>query len=76
MKRICNGFTAESQRTNDGPAFAFRLPPYGGGRGERPWSFLFPDAKLLILSHIQKNHSKKMQIHPIFSRKALMLSGL
>ncbi len=22
MKRIYNGFTAESQRTNDGPAFA------------------------------------------------------
>ena len=40
MKRIYNGFTAESQRTNDGPSFANRLPPYGGGRGERP--SLFP----------------------------------
>ena len=50
MKRIYNGFTAESQRTNDGPSFANRLthtlmlstsdfPPYGGGRGERPWFF-------------------------------------
>ena len=46
MKRIYNGFTAESQRTNDGPSFANRLPPYGGGRGERPLFFCFPIAKL------------------------------
>ena len=46
MERIYNGFTTESQRTNDGLAFAFRLPPYGGGRGERPLFFCFPIAKL------------------------------
>ena len=50
-ERIYNGFTTEVERTNDGPSFAFRLPLYGRGRGERPWSFLIHTAKLLNFSH-------------------------
>ena len=71
MKRIYNGFTTESQRTNDGPSFANRLPPYGGspmliiseyvsGRGERPWSlFPFHTAKLQHFSQMPQLTTEK-----------------
>ena len=66
IERIHNGFTTESQRTHLVTAITQHPSPITR----------MTSAKLLILSHIQKNASKKMQIYPNFLRKALMISKL
>ena len=48
MKRIYNGFTTESQRTNDGPALRLPAPSLRGrAGGEAESLFPFHNAKLL-----------------------------
>ena len=57
---VGNGLETVLKRRWNGPAFAFRLthtlmlstsdfPPYGGGRGERPWSFLISKCKVTYM---------------------------